>query len=266
MNDILLWEEDVPFFKEEYGQAAPSLTPFLLDSTDGKKRGCMIVCPGGGYGARMDYEGAPISKRLNEVGISSFVLNYRVAPYNGDAYMADVNRAVRLIRSRADEFGIDPEKIGLIGFSAGGHLACAGATHFDGGLDTGDEIDRVSSRPNAAILSYGVNSLMEEITHADTRNRFIGYSDDPDKTAYEFSGENSVTELTPPMLIWHTAGDTLVPVENALRMASAMSAKNIPFELHIFPEGDHGDGLFGDVACAREWFRLAADWLSRIGF
>jgi len=266
MHDILLWEKDVPFYNEAYGQPAPSLTPVLLGSTDSKRRGCIIVCPGGGYGARMDYEGVPIARRFNDAGLHAFVLNYRVAPYGGDAYMADVNRAVRLIRYRADEFGIDPEKICLIGFSAGGHLACAGATHFDDGLETSDAIDKCSSRPNAAILSYGVNSLMPGITHKDTRDRFVSYSKDPEKTAFDFSGENSVSDATPPMLIWHTAGDTAVPVENALVMASALSAKKIPFELHVFPEGDHGDGLFGNVACAREWFRLAADWLVRLGF
>ena len=266
MNDILLWEDKVPFYNESYGQPAPSLTPVLLDNTDGKKRGCIIVCPGGGYGARMDYEGAPIARRFNEVGLHGFVLNYRIAPYSGDAYIADVNRAVRLVRHRADEFGIDPEKICLIGFSAGGHLACAGATHFDDGLPYGDEIDRVSSRPNAAILSYGVNSLMPNITHGDTRDRFVAYSTDPEKTSFDFSGENSVTDLTPPMFIWHTAADSLVPVENALVMGSALSAKKIPFELHVFPEGEHGDGLFGTVACAYKWFPLAADWLTRLGF
>ena len=272
MNKYYLWENDVPYFNEEFEQEKPNLTPFIVDGgTDEngnkKKNGCVIVCPGGAYHIRADHEGDPICEFFNQYGISGFTLAYRLYPYDLNAIMGDVKRAVRWVRYHADEFGIDPEKIAVLGFSAGGNLATLGATQYDYGTD-GDEIDRVSSRPNAGLLCYAVSSLTDELTHEGSREVLLRHFDEETKKelAVKLSGEHSVKEDTPPIFMWHTAGDGCVKVENPLTMAAALSAKKIPFELHVFPDGDHGLGLAGDVPGTREWAPLAADWLKRLGF
>lgn len=271
MEKLFLWDKDVPFYNESYGQEAPSLTPFLLPPSkdeNGKEkgRGCVIVCPGGAYQLRAEPEGEPVSKMFNDNGISSFVLNYRVNPYYMDAICADVKRAVRYVRYHAEEFGIDPEKIAVLGFSAGGHLSMIAATHFDYGLQDGDEIDRVSCRPNAAVLCYPLITFDERYMKLSVRKWFFGRLDDLGNLIYDFSGENCVKDDTPPIFMWHTAEDCIVPVEHSLHMAEALSAKKIPFELHVFPNGAHGLDLAEDTPGAKQWSALAVDWLKRMDF
>lgn len=269
MEKLYLWDNEVPYYDESYGQEKPYLTPFIVSKNEsGKLPGCVIVCPGGAYRARMEYEGDPICSFFNSCGISAFTLGYRCYPYNYSAIIADIKRAVRYVRYHADSFGINPDKIAVIGFSAGGNLALLGATQFDYGLETGDEIDRVSCRPDAAVLSYAVISLTDDITHTDTRNALIRHlnRDEQRKMIEKLSGEKAVKEDTPPMFLWHTSEDSCVPPEHSIRMASSLSAKKIPFELHIFQDGEHGLGLAEDVPGTREWSRLAADWLHRLGF
>ena len=263
--DIKLWENGTPLFDESFGQPEPTLTPFLLPTyKEGQTHGCVIVCPGGGYSGRAEHEAWPIAKMLNEGGISAFVLNYRVSPYRYPAELYDIQRAVRLVRFRAGEFGIDPEKIGVLGFSAGGHLATMGVTQYDGGLDCGDEIDRVSCRPNAGILCYAVISLGIN-THGGSRDNLLGRPADPDLVR-KLSGELAVKDACPPVFMWHTAEDGAVPVQNSLNMALALREKNIPFELHVFPHGAHGLGLAPSMPDVAQWSSLCVNWLKGLGF
>lgn len=273
MEKIKLWDNGTPFYEESYGQEETFVVPFIVpakydENNQPIKTGCVIVCPGGAYCGLAEYEGDPISVFLNDNGISAFTLNYRCKPYDLNAIKADINRAVRWVRYHAEEYNIDPDKIGVLGFSAGGHLACMGATHYDYG-QSGDEIDRVSCRPNAAVLCYPVISMKRELTHEDTRYVLIGRFEEKTKEqlVMQYSGEESITNDTPPMFIWHTAEDDCVNVKNSIMLAKALSEKNIPFELHIFPEGGHGLNLARDFnGGAKHWPMLCADWLHRLGF
>lgn len=269
MKKYYLWENEIPYFNEAFEQEAPSLTPYIADKkNNSEKNGCVIVCPGGAYHIRADHEGGPVCEFFKSCGISAFTLNYRLYPYDLSAILSDVKCAVRWVRYHADEFGIDPDKIAVLGFSAGGNLTILSATQFDYGLDDGDEIDRISSRPDAAIPCYAVISLTDELTNIATRDVLIGHLDKNEQLEMieKLSGEKAVKDDTPPMFIWNTAEDTCVVPENALRMATALSANKIPFELHIFPDGGHGLGLAEEVPGTREWAPLAADWLHRLGF
>lgn len=270
-NSIRLWENEVPFFNPDFGQEEPTLTPYIvpeMKDENGKTRktGCVIVCPGGAYACRADHEGGPISEHFNKYSISSFVLNYRVAPYGHNAIMADVNRAVRYVRYHADEFNIDKDKIAICGFSAGGHLAGSAATHYDKGLDCGDEIDRVSSRPDAAILSYAVASLDYEISHEGTRNNFFSDCGATPELADLYSAEKQITPDTPPMFIWHTFEDEAVNMLIPIRVAEALYKNHVMFELHTFDKGYHGTGLAKNFEGASHWGPLCAEWLKRQGY
>ena len=264
MKDIRLWEEGkVPYFNEEYGQDEPTLTPYLLNN--GKKSGCVIVCPGGAYMLRSDYEGGPVSEEINKYGVNSFVLNYRVNPYKYPAITEDVLRAIRYVRYHADEFNIDPNKIAVLGFSAGGHLANSAMCMFDYGRENGDEIDKVSSRPDGVILCYGVISLMDR-THQLTRDVLVGGLENEAELAVKMSGELAVKEDTPPCFIWHTQSDPAVSVYNSLDLYSALTAKGIRAALHVFSHGDHGLGLAKDVKDISKWSELLGAWLELEGF
>lgn len=263
-NDILLWEHGAPGFEESYGQPQPSLTPYLCEN--GKGRGSVIVCPGGAYMVRSEGEAGCIAEMYRDAGYNAFVLNYRIRPYKYPTQLLDINRAVRVVRYNAKRWGINPDRIAVTGFSAGGHLCVMGVEHFDTGLGdaASDEIDRVSSRPDAGILCYPVVSFTEYVNEG-TRDTLLGENADP-ALLRRLSGEESVREDTPPVFIWHTADDQVVPVENSLRLALALRQKNIPFELHVFPHGYHGLGLAQDQPDAAQWTGLACSWLSRLGF
>ncbi len=255
-----LWENGTPYYNPEFGQEEPTLTPYLKGD---KKRGCVIVCPGGGYSGRAPHEGEPISRMINEAGIHSFVLNYRVAPYKYPAILEDVMRAVRYVRYHAGEFNIDPNKIGVLGFSAGGHLTTMAIEQFDYGKD-GDLIDAVSSRPDAGILCYPVVSLLR-YGHGGSCTNLLG--DKPDEALVKkLSGELSVREDMPPVFMWHTMEDAGVHVRNCLDLCAALKEKNIPAELHIFPYGVHGLGLAQSNKNAAQWADLVKNWLLMYGF
>lgn len=268
---IKLWENGTPGFKPEAGQEEPNLTPYII-KTD-KPVGCVIVCPGGGYGHLAEHEGKPVAELMNEGGMQAFVLQYRLAPgYHHPAMQEDVNRAVRWVRYHAAEYNIDPEKIGVLGFSAGGHLAGVAVTHYDAGFDGGDEIDRVSCRPNAGILCYAVLDFNEKYAHTGTMKNMLAELSENEEMRKFYSCQLQVTEDTPPCFLWHTAADRGVPVENSLMMAAALSEKKVPFELHVFPFGGHGIGLAtgyngrpvdGHIA---QWGPLCVKWLHLIGF
>ncbi len=259
-----LWEPGrVPYFDDSYGQQPPSLTSYLL--RDGVKKGCVIVCPGGAYAMKADHEGGPVAERINSYGISAVTLDYRVAPYRYPAMQVDLLRAIRYLRYHADELDVDPEKIAVLGFSAGGHLVVSSLCLFDDGCEDGDEVDRVSSRPDAAILCYPVVSLTYE-THAGSRQNLLGGLPDEEALAHRLSGELQVKADTPPCFLWHTADDGSVPVSNSIRMFTALCDKGVPAELHIFPHGPHGLGLGDGTHDVSAWPELMAHWLDDLGF
>ena len=255
-----LWEQNTPFFNPDFGQAEPDMEFFK-----GEGKGCVIVCAGGAYSFRSDHEGIPVAKWLQSAGVSAFNLTYRFAPYRYKATVGDVLRAVRLARHYAGELGYDRDKIGVLGFSAGGHLASCAAVHFDDCEEkiAGDEIDSESSRPDAAILCYPVISSDETIGHMGSFENLLG--DENDKRDF-FSNENQIKDNTPPTFLWHTSDDEAVNVENSLRFAAGLRRKNIPFELHVFPHGQHGLGLARDTDRVGEWTTACENWLKTINF
>lgn len=261
-----LWENDVPFYNEEFGDFKPELVDYNLN--DGKRHPCFIVIPGGAYAMRAeDHEGGVICKEFNKLNISAFMLRYRVHPYSKPCQETDLRRAIRLVRYNAEKLNIDPEKIGILGFSAGGHLACMGGLRFNCGEDLiKDDIDSVSARPDAVCSCYAVASLDGEITHWGTRNNFLGDDAQNDEIAKKYSSENIVPDNAPPFFIWHTEEDKSVSFKNSMRLAIALSEKNIPFELNIFPYGNHGLGLAEDTPLARSWRTRFSAWLKEFGF
>ena len=260
---ILLWPGGAPGAKGETPEDKPRITPYL-PAGDGPLA-CIVVCPGGGYGGRAPHEGAPIAKWLNSAGVAGFVLDYRVRPYRHPIPLGDAQRAIRLVRARAAEWKIDPKRIGILGFSAGGHLAASAATIFDAGkADAADPIDRQSCRPDAAILCYPVITF-GEFRHNGSMMNLLGESFD-DKLRQELCLETRVTRETPPTFLWHTSEDAGVPVENSLLFAAALHKNKVPFALHIFPHGRHGLGLATDVPEVCAWTALCVDWLKGIGF
>lgn len=272
MANVNLWEKGkTPLYNAEYGQPETDMIPYIVpaqkdENGNVKKTGCVIVCTGGGYTHLGPRESDPMAEMINEAGISAFVLNYRFGPYKAPAIISDVQRAVRWVRYHADEYNIDPDKIACMGFSAGGHLSAMAATLFDYGRDDGDEIDRVSCRPDAAILCYAVTTMNLDYGDDISRGVFIGGLENEDELEKLYSAHLNVKDDTPPVLMWHTAADPIVPVENALNMASALSAKKIPFELHVFPDGAHGTGLAKEIPGTCQWSGLVQNWLKRMGY
>ena len=259
-NPVLLWEEP-PGFDPSMGQDPPSITPYLLK---GQGRGCVIVLPGGGYSMKALHEAEPIALWLNSLGVSSFVLDYRVAPYRAPYPYLDAARAVRTVRTRANEWGIDPGKIGVLGFSAGGHLAACAATMYDrGDPGSADPVERASSRPDAAILCYPVISMASSFGHTGSRQRLLGDVDDAAAAAW--SPEQNIPADIPPLFLWHTAADAAVPFENSLTMAASARRTGGQVELHVYPEGCHGLGLAPDMDCGR-WTDACAVFLRNLGF
>jgi acetyl esterase/lipase len=263
---IRLWEKDAPGALGSADADIPTLTPFIIPNQKAISA-AFIVCPGGGYHNLSPREGPPIAQWLNTLGINAFVLKYRIGPkYHHPVEMEDVQRAIRLIRSRADDWQIDPKRIGIIGFSAGGHLASTAATHFDDGDATApDPIDRVSSRPDLAILMYPVITMMDPYVHKGSRLNLLGSNSDPDQIAL-MSNEQHVTPQTPPCFIVHTADDRTVPVQNSLMFALACRNNKVPVELHIFEHGPHGFALGGKDPILSTWPAMAAAWLRVHGF
>ncbi|KAA8998802.1 alpha/beta hydrolase [Paenibacillus spiritus] len=258
-----LWPEGAPLAAGDGPEDRPALTAYLPGPGEAL-RAAVIVLPGGAYFLRADHEGGPVARWLNGLGLAAFVLDYRVAPYRHPAPLLDAQRAVRTVRLHAAEWGVDPDRIGILGFSAGGHLAGAAGTHYDPGeAGAADPVERMSCRPDFMILGYPVVSL-GEFRHDGSRTNLLG----PEPSEEEIrllSNELQVTADTPPAFIWHTSDDPDVPVENALLLAAALSRSKVPFELHSYQSGEHGLGLAQDHPEARTWPGLCAAWLRRIG-
>lgn len=259
----LLWSNGAPGALGATDEDQPSLTPYLAKSPNGT---AVVVCPGGGYQhLAMDHEGVQIARWLNSLGISAFVLKYRLGPkYHHPVMIQDAQRAIRTVRTRAAALHIQPDRIGIWGFSAGGHLASTAATHFDtGDANAADPIDRAGSRPDFAILAYPVISL-GEFAHVGSRNNLLGRNPDP-KLVEELSNDLQVTAQTPPTFLFHTTADATVPVENSVRFYLALRKAGVPAEMHIFQNGPHGVGLAATDATLSLWGQLLANWLRERG-
>lgn len=240
---LLLWPDGAPGALGTRDEDKPSITPYL-PSAERAPTSAIVICPGGGYGGLAPHEGADYAQFLAREGIACFVLKYRLGShgYRHPVMLGDVQRAIRLVRSKALEWKLDPEKIGVMGSSAGGHLASTAVTHFDDGQSqAADPIDRVSSRPSFGILCYPVLSMME-FTHAGSRKNLLGDAPSPE-LLWKLSSELQVTPRTPPCFVWHTQEDAAVPVEGSMAFAAALRRARVPFELHVFDKGRHGIGL-----------------------
>ena len=259
---ILLWPNGAPGAQGTDDRDKPALTIYMPPNTTGPMT-AVIIAPGGSYARlSMNLEGRAPANYFNTLGIAAFVLRYRLGPqYHHPIELGDAQRAIRTLRARANEWRLDSARIGIIGFSAGGHLAMSASTHFDAGkADASDAIDRVSSRPDFAILGYPVISLIESWTHQGSRTNLLG--DKPDAAlARNLSGENAVNRDTPPTFIFHTDADTVVPAENSVYYYLALRKAGVPAEMHIFEKGPHGVGLANDDAALSEWSKLLANWL-----
>ena len=223
----------------------------------------VIVCPGGGYVRFADnHEGRQVASFLNSLGLVAFVLRSRLGPrYHHPVELGDVQRAIRMVRARAPAWSLDPARIGVMGFSAGGHLAMTASTMADAGnASAPDPVDRVSSRPDFAVLGYPVITMTESWTHQGSRTALLGADADP-ALAARLSGERAVTKNTPPTFLFHTNADTAVPPENSVHYYLALRRAEVPAELHIFANGPHGVGLANDDKALSEWSTLLANWL-----
>ncbi len=263
-NSFPLWPDGAPGALGKTDKDTPTLTPYWPEP--GKATGAAIViCPGGGYGGLAPSEGDHYARFFNEYGITAFVLKYRLGSsgYRHPAMLQDAARAVRTVRARADEWKLDPKRIGIIGSSAGGHLASTLMTHFDAGQpDAADPIEKMSSRPDLGILCYPVISF-GEFAHKGSRKNLIGENPSPE-LVQNLSNELQVTKDTPTCFIWHTDEDKGVVVENSLMFASALRKANVPFDLHIYQMGPHGLGLGSktwDPAHRHPWTADCIYWL-----
>ena len=253
---VFLWKDAAP-----YTDCSPDgFQPFLTCYPVPAGKGAVIVMAGGAYLFKSDYEAFPVAEKLRDAGIGSFVLDYRVSPCHKLAPLSDANRAVRLVRS------LGYEKVAVLGFSAGGNLCCSAAVHWDGGNpESEDPIERFSSRPDGFIPCYAVSSMVS-YTHGGTVKALLGDDSDNLSDKRYFSAELNVTRDTPPAFLWHTVTDSLVPVESTLNLAKALSDCGIPYEMHIFPCGDHGLGLAQDNPTVAQWMPLLQKWLINGGY
>jgi acetyl esterase/lipase len=258
---VLLWPDGAPGALGQRDADQPSLTVYRAPGEG--VRAAIVVCPGGGYGGLAGHEGKDYALWLNARGLHAFVLKYRLgsAGYRHPRMLEDVQRAIRLVRSRSGEWGVDPGRVGVMGSSAGGHLASTALTHFDGGKETAvDLVDRYSSRPDLGILCYPVIT-MGAFTHTGSRGNLLGDAPSPELIG-KLSSERQVTAETPPTFLWHTVEDTVVPVENSLMFAEALRKAKVPFALHVFEKGRHGLGLAG----GHPWTVALELWLTDRGF
>jgi acetyl esterase/lipase len=273
--DIPLWPEGVPgarnigpeVRKDGYvsNVSEPSLTlvPAAVDRPNGT---AVIIAPGGGY-VRMANarEGEQYANWLSTLGVTSFILHYRAQEFGHPAPLQDVLRAVRLVRSRAAEFHIDPSRIGVMGSSAGGHLAASAGTLFNHAIGrTGAALDATSARPDFLILMYPVITLDGPAAHMGSRKSLLGSSPAPELVQL-MSVEKQVTPNTPPTLLIHTQADQAVPVENSILFYQALTRNKVPTEMYLFEQGSHGMGMRDNLGTASAWPKRAEEWLRARG-
>ncbi len=261
-REVLLWPEGAPGAVGNEDADKPSLLLYVLP-TSSAPRSAVVVCPGGGYvGLAMSYEGRDIAAWLNARGMDGFVLKYRLGPrYHYPAMLLDAQRAVRYVRSHAQEFGVAADRIGIWGFSAGGHLAAMTGTHFDSGNPAApDPIDRANSRPDFMILAYPVITCTEPFMHVGSCSQLLAGRFDP-KLAELVSNEKQVTPQTPPAFLFHTDDDNGVSSLNSVYFYLALKKAGVPAEIHIYAHGPHGVGLAPKDPILSTWPRRLEDWL-----
>jgi acetyl esterase/lipase len=267
-----LWPEGVPGARPQPGPeradngriwnvSEPTLTVFA-PAVDRANGSAVIICPGGGYlrvsAAR---EGEQYAHWLSTLGVTAFVLKYRMAEFGHPAPLQDVLRAVRLVRSQAARFKLRADRIGVMGSSAGGHLAASAGTLFDHALGrTGAQLDAVSARPDFLVLMYPVIAMDGPAVHAGSRKALLGAAPTAEAVAL-MSVERQVTSATPPTLLVHTQEDASVPVENSILFYQALVRAKVPAEMYLFEHGSHGMGMRGGLGTASDWPRRAEEWL-----
>ncbi len=263
---VLLWPGGAPGALGADDADKPSLTIYVPPAGKAVATG-VIVCPGGAYvHLAIDKEGTQIAQWFNSIGVAAFVLKYRLGPrYHHPIELHDAQRAIRYVRAHAAEFHIAADRIGIMGFSAGGHLASTAETHFDAGdSNAADPLDRPSSRPDFAILCYPVLAMTGPYVHEYSRKMLLG--DNPDaQLEASLSNELQVTAGTPPTFLFHTNADTSVPAENSVQFYLALRKNRVPAEMHIFEDGPHGVGLAPTDAALSIWPTLLANWLRTRG-
>ncbi len=273
---VPLWNGKAPLAVGDGATDKPTLTAYLAP-TEKASGAAVVICPGGGYGfLAVDHEGKQVAEYLNTLGVHAFVVMYRITGKDRpgpllQAPLLDTQRALRTVRAKSKDWGVDPKRVGVMGFSAGGHLASTAGTHFDDGKsDAEDPIDRESCRPDFMILAYPVISMEDGLTHGGSKRNLLG--DKPDaKLVAEFSNENQVTAKTPPTFLFHTDEDTAVQPENAARFYIALKKAKVPAEMHIYQNGIHGIGLGSDPKWTKgnvysaSWPKHLAEWLATRG-
>jgi acetyl esterase/lipase len=274
---VELWPEGVPGLradaspdKEENARVSnvhrPTLTVYPAPAS--KANGtAVIICPGGGYvRLSIENEGSQVAEWLNTLGVTAFVLRYRMVEYGHPAPLRDVLRAVRLVRSEAEAYGIKANRIGVLGSSAGGHLAASSGTLFnDPDGKTGAKLDSVNARPDFLVLLYPVITLKDPLAHKGSRDALLGKTATPEMIE-RMSLETRVTKETPPTFIVATEEDKTVPVENSLMFFQALRTAGVPAELHVWPKGPHGFGMRTDVGEASTWTKRCEEWLNAGGW
>jgi acetyl esterase/lipase len=265
---IPLWPNGAPGARGVSSDDIPALTPYLPAATNATGA-ALVICPGGSYAALAPLEGNDYALWLNQHGVTCFVLKYRLGSngYHYPAEFQDVTRAIRWVRAHASEYKIDPHRIGIMGSSAGGHLAATLLTHFDAGdTNSADLVERQSSRPDRGILCYPVIS-MGEFAHEFSKDNLLGTNATPELVRL-LSNELQVTSNTPPCFLWTTFEDQSVPMENTIRFAEALRRNHVPFDLHIYEKGAHGMGLNDQPPFTHPhpWTAECLFWLKAQGF
>ena len=266
---VLLWPDGAPGARGSDDGDKPSLTLYL-PAKDKANGAAVVICPGGGYGhLAMDHEGHQIAQWLNSLGVAGFILKYRHsrsgAGYGHPAPLQDAQRAIRMVRRRAEQWNVDSSRIGIIGFSAGGHLASSAGTHFNTRYgEARDAIDELSCRPDFMILGYPVISFTEWYTHKGSRKNLLGEKLDPQLVEH-FSNEKQVTPETPPTFLVHADDDKGVPVENSISFYLALRKAKVPAEMHIYEKGGHGFGPGTGKGACSSWMTRCADWMKGRG-
>jgi acetyl esterase/lipase len=260
-DEIKLWPEGAPGALGTDAKDIPTLTPYIAPNAQ-PNGGTIVILPGGGYVNLAAHEGDGFAQFFMARGVTTFVLKYRLgnAGYHHPIELGDAARAIRWVRANAAKYNIDPAKVGIMGSSAGGHLASTLSTHFDAGdANAKDPIDKLSSRPDFAILCYPVITMGEK-THAGSKNALLGQNPSPELVA-ELSNELKVTDKTPPTFIWAGVNDRTVPIENTLMYAAALQKNNVPYELHVYENAPHGIGL-GNRSAPFQFHPWTADLLN----
>ncbi len=262
---VLLWPQGAPLARGNGPEDRPRLTLYLPEGAG--PFACVVICPGGGYAGRAAHEAGPIAEWLNGIGVAGAVADYRVSPYRHPVPLGDAQRAIRLVRHHAAEWRIDPDRVGILGFSAGGHCAASAATIFDPGrTGVDDPVEGQSCRPDFLVACYPVITFSRYGHRGSMINLLADAEGKVDPALQEqLSLENRVTAQTPPAFLWHTADDAAVPVANSLLFAEALYRCGVPFELHVFPKGRHGLGLAADDPVVGQWTTLCARWLQTLG-